>query len=205
MKLYGFPGSGSAIVEAQLAVYGLPAALIDGDPAEDAAAHARIAALNPLLQVPVLELDDGKLLTESAAMTLCLADLTGREDLVPAVRAPERAAFLRWLIFLVANIYPCFTYADEPSRFVAEPQAAKSFRAAVDAHQQRLWMQVEQAAVGPWFLGDRFSALDIYLAVMIHWRPRPVWFTSHARKLTAAAVAATARGDVGPVITRHFG
>jgi hypothetical protein len=33
--------------------------------------------------------------------------------------APERAKFLRWLVFIVANIYPTFTYADDPSRFVA--------------------------------------------------------------------------------------
>ena len=205
MRLHGYPGSGSAIVEAQLAVYRMPVTLLDGDPAEDTAARARIAPLNPLLQVPVVEMEDGSVMTESAAITLHLADLTGRDDLVPGPDAPERASFLRWLIFLVANIYPCFTYADDPSRFVPDPDAARAFRAAVDDHEKRLWQQVEDAAVGPWFLGERFSAIDIYLAVMSHWRPRQAWFADHAPKLAAAARAAQGRPDVGPVIARHFG
>ena len=60
---------------------------------------------DPVGQVPTLLLPDGQVMTESAAMTLHLADLSGRDDLVPGPAAAERAAFLRWLVFLVANIY----------------------------------------------------------------------------------------------------
>ena len=54
-----------------------------------------------------------------AAITLLLADIAGNDSLVPAPGAPERGKFLRWLVFIVANIYPTFTYADDPSRFVS--------------------------------------------------------------------------------------
>ncbi|GAB4034975.1 MAG: glutathione S-transferase [Rubrivivax sp.] len=204
--LHGNPGWGSAIVEAQLAVYGLPYRYeASGDLFASEAAREKLRPLNPLAQVPVLVLADGRVLTESAAITLFLADLTGRDTLVPGPQAPERAAFLRWLVFLVANVYPTFTYADDPARFVKADEAVqKAFRAEVDAYAQRLWGHVEAAAGTPWFLGARFSALDLYLAVMTKWRPRRAWFADHAPKLLAAADAAAALPAVAPVMARNF-
>ena len=82
--LHANPGWGSAIIEAQLAWYGLPARIVDvGDLFESADARARLLPLNPVAQVPTLVLPDGTVLTESAAITLHLADRTGRDDLVP--------------------------------------------------------------------------------------------------------------------------
>ncbi len=206
MTLYGEPGWGSAIVEAQLVHYGLPFGFIAvGNLFADAAAQARLRPLNPVVQVPTLVLPDGQVMTESAAITLHLADRTGRDDLVPSTSAPERAAFLRWLVFLVANLYPTFTYADEPTRFVKSgDEAAKAFRAEVDAYAQRLWRMVEDAAVGPWFLGHRMSAIDLYLAVMTQWRPKAEWFGQHAPRVLAAAQAAAALPKVQPVMARNF-
>jgi GST-like protein len=204
LVLHGQPGWGSAIVETQLAFYGLPFRFeATGDLFESEAARARLRALNPLAQVPVLELADGSVMTESAAITLHLADLTGRDDLVPGPAAPARAAFLRWLVFLVSNVYPTFTYADEPTRFVADATAAKAFRAAVDDYAQQLWRVLDGAATGPWFLGERLSAIDLYLAVMTQWRPKRPWFTAHAPKLLAAAERAEALGAVAPVMARN--
>ena len=203
--LHGNPGWGSAIVEAQLAWYGLPFRSEDvGDVFESEEARQRLRPLNPLAQVPTLVLPDGQVMTESAAITLHLADRVGRDDLVPGPAAPERAAFLRWLVFLVANVYPTFTYGDVPTRFVKDEAAAKGFRAEIDAYEQRLWTAVEAAAAAPWFLGQRLSAIDLFLAVMTHWRPRRAWFAQHAPKLHAAALAAEALPAVAPVLARHF-
>ncbi|MCR6700769.1 MAG: glutathione S-transferase N-terminal domain-containing protein [Dokdonella sp.] len=126
MTLHGRPGWGSALIEAQLLRYGLPFRFEEvGDLFASAEARAALAAVNPLAQVPTLVLDDGRVMSESAAITLYLADLTGRDDLVPGPQSPERAAFLRWLVFLVANLYPTFTYADDPQRFVADAAAPR--------------------------------------------------------------------------------
>ncbi len=61
MRLYGTPGWGSAIVEAMLALVGEPYDFVDVEgfdrPGE---AHDRLAAVNPLRQVPTLVLDDGE-------------------------------------------------------------------------------------------------------------------------------------------------
>jgi GST-like protein len=203
--LHGRPGWGSAIVEAQLAWYGLPFRFEDaGDLFDSEEARERLRPLNALTQVPVLVLPDGQVMTESAAITLHLADLTGRDDLVPGPTAPERAAFLRWLVFLVANVYPTFTYADLPGRFVKAEGAAEGFRTEVDTYARRLWATVEGAAGTPNFLGERFSALDIYLAVMTHWRPGAKWFAENAPLLHTAAQRAAARPELAAVLEKNF-
>ncbi len=203
--LYGNPGWGSAIVEAQLDFYGMPYRYESaGDLFDSAAARDRLRPLNPVVQVPTLVMADGQVMTESAAITLLLAELCGRDELVPAAQAPERAAFLRWLVFLVANVYPTFTYADEPARFVKVAAAQAGFRDEVNAYAQRLWLAVEAAAGAPWFLGARFSALDIFLAVMTRWRPGGDWFATHAPRLQRTAEAARALPALAPMMARNF-
>ena len=203
-KLFARPGWGSVLVEAQLAWYGLPFAIEDLDDLfQSAAARERLAPLNPVTQVPTLVLPDGTVMTESAAITLYLAETVGSTELVPAAGEAARPRFLRWLIFLVANIYPTFTYADEPARF-APSVAAAEFARKVGQHRERLWGIVEAEAGDPCFLGSRFSALDIYLAVMTRWQPRRPWFAEHRPRLHAIALRAEARSELAQVWQRNF-
>lgn len=203
--LHGRPGWGSALIEPQLDFYDLPWTLLDsGDLLADEAARLRLQPLNPLAQVPVLVAPDGTVLTESAAITLNLAERLGREELVPGPQEPERAGFLRWLVFLVANVYPTFSYGDVPERFVPDATAAAAFRARVDAHGRRLWGMVEAAAGRPHFLGARFTALDIYLAVMTRWRPGREWFAENTPMLYGAALRAADRAPVAAMLARNF-
>ncbi len=204
-KLYGRQGWGSSLVEAQLVWYGLPFDFeAVGDLFKDPDARARLETVNPLTQVPTLAMPDGSVMSESAAITLLLADVTGQESLVPGPGAKERARFLRWLVFLVANIYPTFTYADDPARFVSVSAARDPFRAATDAYAQRLWRQVESEAGAPWFLGERFSALDIYLSVMTRWRPERGWFELETPRLFAIAHRADQLPELQEVWKRNF-
>ena len=165
-------------------------------------ARVGIAAQTSLTQIPTLVLADGTVLTESAAITLYLADVTGLDSLVPRRGDATRTAFLRWLVFLVANVYPTYTYADEPSRFVAGEDAQRSFKASVSAYREKLYRVLEGAAGSPCFLGERFSALDVYVCVMSRWRPGRAWFGSEraeARRHSGANRAdASARGRLAP-------
>ena len=190
IKLYSRLGWGSAIVEAQLDWYGLPFTLEPvGDMLRDPEARKKIEGINPLAQLPTLVMSDGTVMSESAAITLLLADITGDDSLVPGAKTKERAAFLRWLVFIVANIYPTFTYADVPARFIEVEAARAPFVATIDAYRQKLWRQLEDQAGAPWFLGGRFSALDIFIAVMTRWGPKRPWFEKETPKLAAIARA----------------
>ena len=187
-RLFGRPGWGSTIVEAQLAALDVPFEYQEvPDLFSSEQARHDLARYNPLSQVPTLQLPDGSTLTESAAITLHLADASGRDDFVPPPANASRPQFLRWLVFLVANVYPTFTYADDPRRFVRDEAAAKAFDAVVDEYRCHLWRIVEAAASAPWFLGARFSALDIYAATMTHWGPGRRWFEDQAPSLAAIA------------------
>ena len=87
--LFARPGWGSAIVELQLAWYALPYTVEDVEnPFTSAAARARLAPLNPITQIPTLLLPDGQVMTESAAITLHLADLAPARSLVPHQTTP---------------------------------------------------------------------------------------------------------------------
>ena len=204
-KLWGRAGWGSTIVEAQLVWYGLPFTF---EPVEDLFrtpdADAKLKKVNPLAQVPTLEMPDGSVMSESAAITLLLADITAKDSLVPPANAKERGKFLRWLVFIVANIYPTFTYADDPSRFVSVSAARDPLRAATDAYAQRLWRQIEREAGSPWFLGERFSALDIYIDIMTRWRPKRGWFEAETPHLFAIARRADQVRELGEVWKRNF-
>jgi len=204
-KLYGRAGWGSTIVETQLVWYGLPFTF---EPVDDLfkspEARRKLETVNPLAQVTTLVMADGSVMSESAAITLLLADLTGKDTLVPAAGTPERAKFLRWLVFLVANIYPTFTYADDPSRFISLTAARDPFRAATDAYAQKLWRQIDGEVGSPWFLDDRFSALDIYLDVMSRWRPKRGWFETETPHLFAIARRTDSVPELAPVWKRNF-
>jgi hypothetical protein len=87
-------------------------------------------------------------MTESAAITLHLADVSGSSELVSPSGDLTRRRFLRWLNFLVANVYPTFTYTDNPSRFVQVEGARQAFCDSVDRYPQRPWLIVDAAAAG---------------------------------------------------------
>lgn len=198
-KLFGQPGWGSALVEAALTLCDLPFTYETVDMAGGEKAREKLTRLNPLGEIPTLILPSGQILTESAAIMLYLADVAPGAGLVPLAPGKQRTDFLRWLAFLVAAIYPTFTYGDEPSRYVSGKAAQDELRAATDALRLRHWTCVEAAIdPKPWVLGE-FTALDIYVAVMVHWRPRKSWFTANCPKLDRVADAALALPKLRPV------
>lgn len=206
-KLYAHAGWGSALTEAQLAWYGLPFDIEDvGNLFRSKEARAGLSKVNPLAQLPTLVLPDGSIMTESVAITFHFADSApAGKSLVPAAPGAERDVFLRWLVFLVTNIYPTFTIGDDTSRWLSGDGPRKELRDAMVAYRQRLWGMVETATgEGPWFLGARFSALDIYVSVMTRWTPQRAWFAANTPKLHAIAQRGDAVPELAAVWQRNY-
>lgn len=180
--------TGSMIVESAFALSGIPCEVEQIPYGASGPDHQRLLGLNPLGQVPTLIMPDGMVMTESAAIILHLAELAPQAKLAPAVNDPLRPVFLRWLMFLVAAIYPTFTYGDDPKRWASDEAAGKHLRAATDAHRKKLWSYfAAQNPCRPWVLGETFSALDLYVAVMTAWRPGAAWFMEEAPALLKIA------------------
>lgn len=205
--LHAAKGGGSMVVECALEVARLPYQLAWVDWDDVGPGSKVLAPLNPLGQIPTLELPDGTVLTESAAMVLHVAERVPEAGLAPPPGDPARPAFLRWLLFLNAAVYPTFTYGDDPARWVEGDEAsAARLRRSTDAHREKLLGWLDRDVVGaPWFLGERFSALDLYLWTITLWRPGRAWFAEHAPKLHAIALAAERLPAVAGVQARNRG
>jgi len=203
--LYGQKGWGSVIAEAGFAVAGIPVEFVPID-LNRAADRERLRAINPLAQFPTVTAPDGRVLTESAAILLHLADLRPDSGLAVPADAPERPDFLRWLVFLVAAVYPTFYYGDSPDRWVEGEEAQAEMTRRIIDHRGTLYRMLEaQITPNPWTLGLRFSALDIYVCAMSHWRPRRDWFKAHCPKLYSVALAADEHPAMKSVWQRNFG
>ena len=185
--LLGCKGCGSTIVEAAFAHARVPLEYEEVDYGAGSPTRERLLEVNPLGQVPALVLPGGEVMTESLAIVHYLDDLAPRAGLVPPKGDPRRVAFLRWSTFLVAAVYPTFTFGDEPAKWVEDVRGAKQLRESTDRHRQAQWTRLEEIAGAPWFLGSTMTALDLYVAVMTRWRPGRKWFSGHTPRLLAIA------------------
>lgn len=140
--LFGTQGCGSTIVAAALALTAFPQGYEEVDYTQDGPERDRLLALNPLGQVPTLVLPNDEVMTESAAIILLLHDRAPHAELAPPGGSPLLPRFLRWLLFINAEIYPTFTYADHPQRWQPQAAGAEQLKNAVMAYRERLLQQL---------------------------------------------------------------
>lgn len=83
-------------------------------------------ALNPRGRVPVLVLDDGRVLTECAAILLYLAGKYPKAKLWPD-DAEAQAQCIEWLSWLASGVHVAFAQTRRPPRFVGQNPDAFPF------------------------------------------------------------------------------
>ncbi|NGO54891.1 glutathione S-transferase family protein [Allomesorhizobium camelthorni] len=170
-KLYTRPNTGSFVVEAALALAGVPFDQIDvpkSDPPDQA-----FLDISPLNQVPVLILPDGSSMTESAAICILLAERHPQAGLAPAVNSPGRADFLRWMIFMSSVIYSADRRFYHTDRYTADPSGMEAVKKAAVSEMDRGFAILDAALEGQdWLVGDRLSLADIYLVMLVAWHPQ---------------------------------
>jgi GST-like protein len=203
--LLGCQGCGNAIVECAFALARIDFDYEEVDYSNDSPTRPRLLKFNPLAQVPTLVLPDGTIITESLAMIHWADDQAPQARLIPPVGDSLRPVFYRWAVFLVAAVYPTFTYGDDPKKWVADETGSKMLRESTDAHRQKMWRDLESIALAPWFLGETRTALDLYVACMTRWRPGRKWFESNAPKLVSIAERASALEELASVMKKSFG
>jgi glutathione S-transferase/GST-like protein len=180
-RLYGRPGTGSVTIEAMLEVAKAAYEVEIIERSSDGEVPEKLARLNPMGQVPVLRLPDGEIMTESAAMALYLGDKHPEADLAPPPGSSDRAAYLRWLIYLATNVYMTGLAAYYPDRYTSDQNGAKSVKSAALARMATEW-EIYAEALGekPYILGDKMSAADIYAAMQATWNfDVPAFFKKH--------------------------
>jgi glutathione S-transferase len=119
-------------------------------------------AINPMGKVPAIE-HDGAVITEVGAICTYLADAFSAAGLAPAIGDPLRGAYLRWMFFQGNCLEPAMidhAMKREPGRRGMMPYG--DYETTVVALEKA----VEK---GPWFLGERYSAADVYVGSAIAW------------------------------------
>ena len=203
--LYGFKGSGSASVECALEMTGAPYRIVEAASWENNDALAELERVNPLKQIPTLQLPDGGVLTESTAILAHLAFEFPDAGLLPTDPA-GRDQGIRGMVYIAANCYPCITILDYPERFTTatDDAALAAIRDGTRARLHHHWdLFADQfPATDAGFLnGDLPGALDLYAAVVSRWgKARP-----HAREARPAFAALLERIDTHPSVALVFG
>lgn len=183
--LYGAAGSGSVPVEAAMTLIGLDYRVIEAVTWEGEAERDKVAAVNPMRQIPALVLPSGETLTESAAILIWLADSYPQARLGPSIDDPRRAQFLRWMSFIPASIYSMFWVRDEPSRLVGDDAAAQAELQRRTAERIAECWRIMDSRITPdrFLLGDAPGVLDLYVAVASRWTPRRARFYAEAPRM----------------------
>jgi glutathione S-transferase len=167
MKLYFTPGTCSLAPHIVIRELGLPVELrrvrLGPEPVV-AADHSDYRALNPLGYVPLLELDDGRLLTEGVAILQYLADLAPAARLAPTAGTFERVELQQWLTFTSSELHKLYS----PWLFHPEygEQAAEVARGRIAT---RLAVVERRLDGRDWLVGNRFSIADAYLFTIVDW------------------------------------
>ncbi len=166
MRLYDYLSSGNGYkCRLLLRHLGLPFERVELDIMRNETRTPEILAKNPNGRIPLLELDDGRLLPESNAILFYLAEGT---PFLPVDRF-ERAQALQWLFFE--------QYSHEPniatSRFIATHLPADSPRRAELPRRRELGyaaleVMERHLAGNDYFVTGRYTIADIALYAYTH-------------------------------------
>jgi glutathione S-transferase len=194
LTLYHNPHSRSTVVHYMLHELGEPFEIVPIDLQKKDQKSPEFLKLNPMGKIPVLR-DGDVLVTESPAILTYLADKYPKAGLAPAIDAPERGPYLRWMFFYGSCLEPAAT--DHYMKRESPPSTVGwgKFDDVLDTVSAGL-------EPGPWLLGDRFSAADVLMGSGIAYMmgfsifpPRPEYVDYVARMEARPAHKAAKAAD----------
>jgi glutathione S-transferase len=150
--------------------------------------------INPKGYVPALKLDDGRMLTEGAAIVQYLADQSPDSGLMPREGDFARYKILEWLAFINGEIHKTFG-----TLFGDAPQDMKA--SAREKIARRLAYAGEQLGSKDYLSGDTFTVADAYLFVMLRWAEKKAIAVPDNLQALRARIAA--RPKVAEVIKKE--
>jgi glutathione S-transferase len=164
MKLYFSPGACSMSPHIALREAGLSFDLVKVDLGTKLTADGtHFMAINAKGYVPVLELDDGSVLTEGPAIVQYIADQAPASKLAPAAGTLERYRLMEWLNYITSEMHKSFSP-------LFNPKASAELKAMVrEALAQRFDYLSTQLQGKSFLMGDTFTVADGYLFTVLGW------------------------------------
>ena len=205
LTLYGAPGSGAAAIEAALLIAAVPYRFVEAARWLPGPGLDELERVNPLGQIPTLVLDDGSVLTESAAILIHLGLSLPHSGLLPPDPS-ARALAIRGLVYIAANCYAAIGVIDYPERWCADCDDAtrKRIRAATRTYLHHLWSVFADTFVArPFLSGERIGALDVLAAVVSRWSGARPHLAKERPALHALLVTIDNEPRLAPLFTRR--
>jgi glutathione S-transferase len=170
--LYWSPGSASMAPHGALEESGAEYELTLVNTDEGAHRDPAYLKLNPNAKVPTLVVDGQFVMFESAAMAMLIADRHPQAKLAPGPDEMARGHFYQWLTHLTNSVQPAMLRYYYPDRHTAGADGHESVKAKATEEIGTLWGRIDQhlAVHGPYLLGDRFSAADIFAHMLSGWQ-----------------------------------
>ncbi len=167
--LYYAPGAASFAVHWLLIELNIPHNLEKLDFSSKQQKSPEYLALNPNGVVPTLVID-GKPLYETAALLLHLADSRPEAGFAPPPGTLQRGQYYQWMLHLANTLQPPFRLWWYPAEAAGEAnsEAAKAM-AEAKIHAVFTQLDAHLAANGPYMLGEKVSAVDFMLVMLMRW------------------------------------
>lgn len=124
--------------------------------------------IHPLGSVPALVVD-GRVMLESLAMCLWLADAFSLKKLAPALDSVERGPYVQWMVYATATLEPALSkpfvrslgVSPEDRKHVATPDECSAFG--------RLLVPLETRLTAGFMVGERITSADVVVATELYW------------------------------------
>jgi glutathione S-transferase len=161
--LYHNPRSRAAIVHWMLEEAAAPYRIVPIDFEKGDNKAPSFLALNPMGKIPTI-VHRGVVVTETAAIIAYIADAFPAAGLAPPLGDPLRGAYYRWLFFGAGCVEPAMI-----DRMMNRPEIERKMAVGWGSYDDVVRTLKTALAGGPWLLGDKFSAADVYIGSEIRW------------------------------------
>jgi GST-like protein len=201
LTLYGAKGSGAAAPEAALRIADVPFRWVEAASWEPGPGLEELKRVNPLAQIPTLALDDGTVMTESAAILIWLGLRYPQSGLLPS----EPAQAIRGLVYIAANCYSAIGIIDYPARYCAPCDDAMSerIRAGAKSRLHEYW-RVFADQFGSHMNPEQPGALDLLAAVVSRWSGARAHVSEKRPEFHAMLEKVEANPRIADIFKRHW-
>jgi glutathione S-transferase len=191
MKLYYSPGACSLAPHIVLREAGLAFDLAEVIfPAKTVANGMNFLEINPKGLVPVLQLDDGEVLTEAAVILQYVADIAPEKALIPAAGTKARYHVQEWLNYIATEVHKAFGP-------LWKPETPREYKPIVKANLAKQFAYLDQRLTGQAYLtGESFTVADAYLFTILNWTTYHQIDLAPYRNVTAFIARTAARPKV---------
>jgi glutathione S-transferase len=160
---YHNPRSRAQMVHWMLEEIGAPyrTILIDFEKGENRTPE--FLAVNPMGKLPAIIHRD-TVVTETGAIIAYLADAFPEARLAPPPGDHKRGTWLRWLFFGAGCFEPALL-----DRMIGRPMPERKGMLGYGSYEEVIAAFEKMLDPGPYILGERFSAADVYVGAEINW------------------------------------